>query len=211
MVEMRKAPIGWVVALAASIAVASCGGSEKNQPQAQPGSGPFSTGIAGSKPLGSLTDAEAQALCQASESFARTMMTPEMTCRAAAIGFAGLGAMSGTATDAEIQQTCSSIYGMCVAGGGSVAPATDAGTSTCTNPPANCTTTVAEYEACMNDTRTSLQQSMSAMPTCATLTVAWVLANSGDAGSSSSTDPPSCQAASAKCPGWQPSSTNAGP
>jgi hypothetical protein len=211
MTTTRTTAIACAFALATGFTVGACGGSE--QPKGGSPSGPFSTGIAGTKTLGSLTDSEMQTLCAANAAFARTVMTPEMACRAGAIGFAGLSGMSPTATDAQIQQTCAMIYGMCMAGGPSGgAPATaDAGANTCAKPDATCTATVAEYETCMNDSKTAMQQAMSSAPACEALTVAWVKANSGDAGSSS-VDPPSCQAIKAKCPGWQaPSSSTTGP
>jgi hypothetical protein len=208
MVTKTTASIAGALAMATSIAVGACGGSEKTT--GAPASGPFSTGIAGTRTLDSLTASELGTLCDASAAFAKTIMTPQMSCQMGAIAFAGFSAMSGTVTDAQLQQSCSMIYGLCTAGGGSPTPA-DAGASTCTAPTGTCTATVAEYETCMNDTKTSLQQTMSAAPTCETLTVAWVQANSGDAGSSASADPPSCQIVKSKCPGWQPSGAATGP
>jgi hypothetical protein len=208
MVTKRTASIAGAIAVATGIAVGACGGSET--PTGTSASGPFSTGIAGTRTLDSLTASELKGLCDASAAFAKTIMTPEMTCHMGAIAFAGLSAMSGTVTDTQLQQNCTMIYGMCVAGGGSPTTA-DAGASTCTSPTGTCTATVAEYETCMNDSKTSLQQTMSAAPTCETLTVAWVRANSGDAGSSASADPPSCQVVKSKCPGWQPSGSTTGP
>ena len=198
-------------ALALTVGIAACTSSS---PASTGGSAPdasaagaFSTGIAGTRTLGSITDSEMPALCSATAAFRQTMASKEDFCRMTSVMFAGTAATMGPTTDAELRQSCNTLYSSCVSGPGT----TDAGANGCLRPIGPCTRTVADYETCMNDTKTVVRQLVSAVPSCDALTVAWVLASSGDAASSASVDPPSCQALDAECHGWLPSDVTGGP
>ena len=155
------------------------------------GTGDFSSGIAGNQQLGSLSDSEIQGLCKKVGDYfssgSAAVDVQELTCRfESAFG----ASFSGATTDAALQAACKTLYDQCIA-----APTTT--TETCNKPDAGCTATVAEYEACVNDTATSLSTVTKALPACDELT----MASLGDLGSGAATDSPaSCTSVKAKCP-----------
>ncbi|HEX2670237.1 MAG TPA: hypothetical protein VHM25_05165 [Polyangiaceae bacterium] len=156
-------------------------------------SGTFSSGLAGDKQLGSLTDDEAASLCQKlSEYFADGSAVSrnfeEVTCRVSSVLFSAFG---GAETDAALQASCKTFYDSCVA-------APTMSSESCKKPDASCTATTGEYEACVNDSVKQISQLGSAVPTCDQLTIA--SAGALFTGGSASASPASCQAVSAKCP-----------
>ena len=163
-------------------------------PSSSGGAPPSTSTLPGDKLLNSLTDDEFAQLCQefAADFAPNTpagMDAVEAECRLTGIFFAALG---GGQTDAAVQAACKSGYDQCVA-----AP-TQSDPAQCTKPGASCTATVAEAEACFNDSIASFATLKDALPMCSALTVA-----SLSDGSSSPTDdmtPPSCVAYQAKCP-----------
>ncbi len=186
----------WSGAAALSLCVA-CGGSSSGG--SGPGSTEFSSSLPGDKSLGSLSDSESAKLCSELESYygpngAVGKETKEVGCRFSALF---LAAFSGATTDSALQAACKSGYDQCQA-----APAqTD--TTTCMKPAASCTATVAEMETCISDSTKALADLGSQFPECSKVTLA-SLQSTMDPGTTppASTDPPSCTAIEAKCPGF---------
>jgi hypothetical protein len=149
----------------------------------------YSSGIAGDKQVGALTDQEFASMCQKFSDYFSTgavgAAAEEITCRMGAL-FVGILAQS----DAELQTTCKAVYDQCIAG-----PTMTE--ETCNKPDATCTATVAEYDACLNDAGKAFIALPNALPTCdkATLTSLENL----DLGSQGES-PASCKIVETKCP-----------
>lgn len=115
-------------------------------------SGAFTTSAPSNKRLADLTPAERGQLCMDLARYAQTLA--EDSCRLAALFTVYLQTtIDTTATDAELQQTCSMLTADCVAAGV---------TTTCDPVPATCTATVGEFSACISDAPRVLQ----AVPPC---------------------------------------------
>jgi hypothetical protein len=155
--------------------------------------GDLDTGLPGTKPLSDLTDAEIAGLCNKFDEFYSTgsvgMDLEDFSCR-----FSGLlaAAFAGAETDAAARAACKATYDSCVA-----APAET--TSECGKPSGMCTATVAELEACANDSAKALQQLTSSFPTCAELTLADLM-DAGGGGDDPPQNPASCTTLEMKCP-----------
>lgn len=140
---------------------ANNGGSTTNN-----GSG-FDSGLPNDKPLGMLTSAESDALCDKLGTYFSSGPVgaglQDFNCR-----LAGLLAVafSQPMTDAELQSGCQAAYDAC-----KKAPPQNQ-TEECTPPDATCTATAAELEACMTDSVAYLQQVESAFPSCSEITLA---------------------------------------
>src|SRR6187431_1778379 len=152
-------------------------------------SGNYSSGVAGDKQLSSLSDQEVAGLCKKLGDYFTTGPVgkdlQDFSCR-----FAGLFAGFAAQSDAELRAACKTTYDACKA-----APTKTE--STCGKPEASCTATVAEYDACVNDSVKALAALEGALPSCDKLTLAFL--NSSDPGMSS--DPPaSCTILDSKCP-----------
>jgi hypothetical protein len=128
--------------------------------------GGLSTSLPGDKPLGSLSDAEADQLCKDIEEFATTsdfaQAQHEMSCR-----LAGLlaGAFSGADSDAAMQAACKVAYDACLK-----EPQPPA-TGECEKPDATCTATVDELNACIADSTAALDDFNEQVPGCSDLTM----------------------------------------
>jgi len=154
--------------------------------------GDFDTGLPADKPIASLTDAEIAGLCDKFDDFYSTGEVAadlkDFSCR-----FSGLlaAAFAGAETDAAARAACKTAYDACAA-----APSET--TSTCKKPTGTCTATVAEVEACANDSAKAVDQLTSAFPSCAELTLADLM----DTGEEPTTaeDPASCTTLEMKCP-----------
>src|SRR5437016_7740802 len=109
------------------------------------GSG-FSTGVPPNKPLGSVTPAEAQQICAATASFVESKGTAT-SCRFQALA----AALAQGKTTSEARTICNQKESDCLKAS-SVGSGSGSGTNNCQPPPAACTATVGEYEACLNDT-----------------------------------------------------------
>lgn len=160
--------------------------------------GAFTSTLPGDKPLNSLTDAEFAGLCQEFDAdfgpdTASGKAAVEADCRLAGLFFA---ALSGGQTDAAVQAACKSGYDECIA-----AP-TQSDPAQCTKPGASCTATVAEAEACFNDSIAAFATLRDALPMCSALTVA-SLSDGSSSPTSSEMTPPSCVTYQAKCPDAQ--------
>jgi len=128
---------------------ASTGGTTSN-----PGNG---SGVPGDTPLGELTDDQFEELC---EDFSEKFSSDEVTdanCR-----LTGVLAAILAQTDEQAQELCASAYADCKAS----PPDT---TETCEKPGAQCTATVDEMNACLDDIGGTLGSFNDAIPSCDTL------------------------------------------
>ena len=178
--------------------VAGAGGAAHAGGATSASGGASTSTLPGDKLLNSLTDPEFAGLCQEFDAdFAAGtptgMALVEADCRIAGIFFA---ALSGGQTDAAVQAACKSGYDQCIA-----AP-TQSDPATCTKPGATCTATVAEAEACFNDSLASIATLKDALPMCSALTVA-SLSDGSSSPTSDEMTPPSCVTYQAKCPDAQ--------
>lgn len=168
-------------------------GSSGSAGSASQSGGGLDTGLPGDKPLSSLTDDELAALCDKFDDFYSTGKVADalqdFNC-----GFAGLfaAAFSGADSDAAVRAACKATYDECAA-----APSET--TSTCNEPSGTCTATVAELEACANDSGKALEQVASAFPSCAELTLTDLMGMGDD--TEMLENPVSCAILETKCPG----------
>jgi hypothetical protein len=155
--------------------------------------GDLDTGLPADKPLSDLTEAEIAGLCSKFDEFYSTGPVgkdlEEFTCRFSGLFAAVLG---GAETDAAARAACKTAYDSCVA-----APAET--TQECGKPTGMCTATVAELEACANDSAKAVQQLTSSFPTCAELTLADLM-DLGGGGEDEPQNPASCTTLEMKCP-----------
>jgi hypothetical protein len=167
---------------------AACGG----------GSGEvFQTSIPGNTPLGSLSGSQATELCNAEMRFAQNSSLEMDDCHEAAfLGAALTATFSPDMTDAELQAACTSAYTSCLHPDGGAGA-----TQTCTAPPANCTATVGELAACLDDGAAATRALAAQLPDCGSLTRAGLTANDGGTASSLTSSPASCQTLQVKCSG----------
>jgi hypothetical protein len=188
------------------VMVVSCGGG-----------GGFHPSVAGSKPLGQLSDADSKALCTQTLTYLSAQLSGpsfvELECRAVGVGlasFSGVGSSTGAnATDAQIQATCQAGYALCKASppdAGVTSFGSDGGSpaDSCANamkPDPACTATVDQYTACVNESFATVQNTY---PPCNQLTKAKLaMLTSPDAGApgGNGASGPACQAFEAACPG----------
>jgi hypothetical protein len=207
-------PLGFAVALA----VVACGGSDDDGGKNNGGSGGTSSSSAGTSPSGgkggstsntggsgngsggnlstgvpddttldSLSDDQLGQVCDAIGAHYQAQ-AGTLPCRLAGM-FAA--AFSGAETDADARAACKGAYDSCVA-----SPSEE--TQTCEKPSGECTATIGELEACLNDSDAALQQFYATFPSCETLTLADLMDSGEDI--TQPEDPASCTALEAKCP-----------
>jgi hypothetical protein len=185
--------------------LAGCGGSGGG------GGATFTTSIPGNKPLGGLSDTELATLCSDGAAFAADPANKMDACRLLAFLETALTQVFSTGgTDVSLQMSCAATYNQCLnpsvdGGAGSVdggAGSVDGGAGpSCMRPPANCTATVAEYTACVNDQTAQTRAAASEVPACSSVTLANVALTDGGTGTTSLTEPASCQLVQLKCSG----------
>jgi hypothetical protein len=155
------------------------------------GSDGFSTGLPPDKGLGTLTPAEATKLCSSTATFVQAK-ADAATCQFTAL----VAGVARGKTDAEARTICKTELDQCLAratgtGGG--------GPVNCPAPPASCTATVGEYEACLNDRASSYDKALASLPTCETVTRS---SSSFPTTAPTVTTPASCTTAQRKCLGF---------
>ena len=178
--------LGTVIAVGA----AGCGDDKPSR---------LSTGVDGSKTLGTATPAEADAICKSTQIWAKQAIAEakqrELTCRVTGIGLFAVGGLGGTgaaATDDQLRMACKSAYESCM-----MAPTNATSTPVmCQQFPAGCMATVAEYEACLNDVPAFVDQTAATLPTCDTVNQLSVLALLGVVNGL----PATCKTFQMKCP-----------
>ena len=155
------------------------------------------TSISGSKPLNTLTTAEANQLCGDAGSYYARSISKSNSCKFTALSFA---LSSSAPTEADLQAGCSSTESAC--------DQSDAGTgtTTCDAIPSTCAATVAQYSACIKDEAALFTQTVSALPGCSTLTRAGFDAIYAALGNlpGGATPPASCAALATACPDLNP-------
>jgi hypothetical protein len=156
------------------------------------GDGDFSTDVSGSKPLGELTPAEVEELCDDLDAYYTSGSISgdldEFSCRLAGV----LGAvLSGAETDEAARTACQTAYDACQA------EPSETTSQECGPPSGECTATVAELTACTNDSAEALRDATEQFPACSELTLDDLSAAPGEEGM----QPASCATFEMKCPG----------
>jgi len=123
--------------------------------------GAFTTMVAPTKTLNTLSPQDAEKVCKATTAYVeKGLQDPavaDMTCR-----IAGLIAVV-SAKDSEIQSSCKMAYDTCKA----LPPAPEEQADACGNPTnTTCTATVAEYEACVSELPSKLMLLSLLVPKC---------------------------------------------
>jgi hypothetical protein len=172
--------------LACLALVVACGGSDDDKKS----NGEFTTSVPTDKPLGSLSDSEADQLCEdlgnyiENSSFGTDAQV--VSCRAAGL-FAAVS--SGAQTDAAAQAACKSAYDDCMA-----APSET--TQECSKPDASCMATVDDYTACIDEAQGYFEQVKQLFPPCDQLS----LDDYNDIAGGPPAPPAACEALDMKCP-----------
>ncbi len=116
----------------------ACGGSSTSHDTSP---GKFSSGLPATAPLESLSQTDAQKLCDAEQSYGGT-------CIAVGNTQAALSVVFGVPTDnASLQKVCSDAETKCESATGDTS---DAGTNACRKSVSGCAATVSDLEACLN-------------------------------------------------------------
>ena len=151
----------------------------------------FVSSLPGGLILGALSDAQIQQLCEEAGRYYTALGSAlqEGACRSAGISAA---LIAKAATDAEVRESCQGSYASCIA--------QPIGTSSldCNDrPDSNCSASVAEYAACLDDSSEALRTQLNGLPSCQSLTAASLpaLAAGGAPGAS-----PACATFVQKCP-----------
>lgn len=177
-------------------ALTACGSDDEGKKAGAP----FSSSVSG-KPLSQLTDAEMTELCANVGDYYVT--DPDLksgTCRFAGVGMAVASLLFGEKTDEQLRATCAEFESACLRA------ESTGGTQqgTCEKPGATCTATVAELEACINDSRDAVSNALLSMPSCETLKRSDIGApTAGPAPAMQLPNPESCQIFQQKCPDAQ--------
>jgi hypothetical protein len=145
------------------------GGTTPTGGQSGSNGAPFMSGLDGSKKVNALTPQEQQTFCSVAEKFVKANpVVSTGPCKLLAL----LGVAFGSPqSDAQAQMLCKQTYDECVAMAGA--------TSKCEQPPATCTATVAQAEACLSAAPAWLASSTAAIPACNTLKLSDVNSKSG--------------------------------
>src|ERR1019366_1181846 len=150
-------------------------------------SGGSVTTLDGSKPIGTLTAAEANQLCADTYAYYGQAISQADLCKWAGLSY---GVSSSAPSDSQLQTNCKSQETPCL----TASPAS----VTCSALPSNCTATVSQYSACVTDEAAAFKKAVAALPGCAAakltdLAGVWAY-ETGDA-------PASCTAITdSKCP-----------
>jgi hypothetical protein len=132
--------------------------------------GQLATGVDKNRPLGMATPGEAQQICRSTEQWALRALADgkhkEPACKLGGLFVAGtavLGPDAATTSDAQLQMACKTARDACLAATSSTAPG---GNGAMCEFPANCTATVAEYEACANAMLPFIDSAAATAPAC---------------------------------------------
>jgi hypothetical protein len=184
--------------------LAACGGGSRG------GSTTFTTSVPGSTPLNQVSGTQLTTLCNdvykyvtaVDENVFANQTLKQGKCTA--LGYDAAFAANAT-TDAELQSACSMEYNQCLQYTLSPGPPTCFKT-----PPASCTATVSQYEACLNDVVVAAEAILGSLPSCSSLTISTLSADASQAGYSAgatsgpaswavTSGPASCATFSAAC------------
>jgi hypothetical protein len=171
-------------ALLFALGVAGCGSDSRGTT--------LETGVSGDKPLNTLSQDEATKVCKSVGDWSKRAFSEEklkeIPCKLTAALF---GALAGDAEQARM--ACTQTYNSCLQ-----QPAMPSQQeSTCGMVDSNCTATVAEMEACLNELPKAFDDFAAALPSCDAL-------GSGMMSmpfNLESLNPPACKTFESKCPG----------
>jgi hypothetical protein len=128
------------------------------------GGGDSMTTLDGATTLSALTQDEAAQLCDDSYAyFYFTGITPETVCKWKGLAYA---TSSSAPTQEKLRQNCTKTEDSCLADPAVVV----AGNPGCSSLPSGCSTTVAEYSACIKDLASSFTITVGAIEQCSVLT-----------------------------------------
>jgi hypothetical protein len=160
----------------------------------------FSTTVRSDAVLGALTIGDQAQLCEQLDAFGSRLRssTHGRACKLAGVLQADVEAgEDGEAADAVLQGACASAYDACVSASDDAAGARSSCDFSQVNA-TNCTATVADFAACVEDAEVQLNGLYSALPDCHTVTRASLAsALTFDCGQI----PAGCATLVAKCPG----------
>jgi len=188
-----RGQISFSVAVVAMVGV-GCGSSG--------GGGPtFSTSVPSGSAVNTLTPAQLTQLCNDIDSFTSKELSSTSICHAATVAIVAQQAAQNTGlSDAELQLLCStemSVACMFLADAGTTG-SPDGGSSNCGSG-ANCTATVGQISACLNDQGAAIARYEGMFPACNAVTRAKLAAINLDAGIA---EPASCVALQSSCPSF---------
>jgi hypothetical protein len=145
-------------------------------------------------------------LCNDIDSFASKELSSNSTCQAATVAVvAQQAAMNPGLSDAELQVACANEMSLvCSLTGTTGSP--DGGASSCGSG-ANCTATVGQVSACLNDQGAAIARYEGMFPACNAVTRAKLAAINLDAGIA---EPASCTALQTTCPSFSSSTPTSG-
>ena len=141
---MAKRSYGVVVGFVALGLAIGCDGDSNS----------FQSNLPPNKRLAELTPAERDQLCRDLRTFGEAVL-PDLCGTVALLTTYAQSMVDPTATDAQLQATCSDATRQCIANGV---------TTTCEPVPATCTATVGEFGACLSDGSRALQPDWRAAP-----------------------------------------------
>jgi len=190
-----RSQISFSVAVVAMVGV-GCGSSG--------GGGPtFSTRVPSGSAVNTLTPAQLTQLCNDIDSFTSKELSSTSICQAATVAIVAQQAAQNTGlSDAELQLLCSSEMSVVCSSGTTGSP--DGGASNCGSG-ANCTATVGQISACLNDQGAAIARYEGMFPACNAVTRAKLAAINLDAGIAK---PASCTALQSSCPSFASASTS---
>jgi hypothetical protein len=179
---------GAVLACLVALALPACAAEDR-------GPGRYASGFDGDRPLGGLTASELARMCKSVQSWATAAIPlakrETLICRSGALAAALLSDPRGGTSG--LRAACERTYTGCLQQTENVPAAV-----TCPSPGPDCTATIAEYEACLNDFPASFDRAIEAVPSCDDLTLGSLLQTGL---SSRSILPPSCETYQQRCPG----------
>jgi hypothetical protein len=158
----------------------------------------FTTALAATTPLGQISSAQLTTLCTDLESYGMTVANSASFkptyCKLVGLG-AGSLAIGPNATDATVQQACSTALADCT----SSDPVQIQHLGCSVRPSSGCTATVGQYATCLDDAIAADVAASASLPACSSLTVSMLR---GDGGTTTGfvPAPASCMTFGAACP-----------
>lgn len=167
---MRNRLIGLLGAgvLVATMVTAGCGdgsdsgGTGGTGPGSDNGGDSF-TSLSSTTQLGALTEAQATQLCDETYAYFRDAISTEISCKWKGLSFA---TSSSAPTEEQLRTNCTEKETQCLADP-DAALAINPG---CSPLPSNCTASVADYSACIEDQVEAFEQAVAAIANCDVLT-----------------------------------------
>ncbi|HVV51473.1 MAG TPA: hypothetical protein VHO06_17525 [Polyangia bacterium] len=153
------------------------------------------TTLSNNKAINALTAAEGTQLCNNTYAYFGSAIPQATTCKWQGLAYA---VQSSAPSDTVLQQQCTKQLNSCQ-------QAADpwANNPGCNTLPADCTATVAQYSTCISDEATAFMQTVSGLPTCATVTMS---STSSITDAQLAAPPASCASLMDACPDLYPPS-----